>query len=79
MRKDDGGLCWTLLKYLGRKMPGLVQRNGQQFGNGCRIAPALSGSVSEDGIWSRHRADVTFDQLQKVFFAFFYIYINIYI
>ncbi|XP_008787867.2 hornerin-like isoform X1 [Phoenix dactylifera] len=45
-------------------MPGLLQRN-TEFGN----APpphAAAGSTSANGIWSKHRDDITIDQLQKL-------------
>ncbi|KAL6000888.1 hypothetical protein ACLOJK_006615, partial [Asimina triloba] len=38
----------------GTKMPGLLQKNVQSV-----------GQVSVHGIWSKHRSEVTFDQLQK--------------
>ncbi|OVA03149.1 hypothetical protein BVC80_733g25 [Macleaya cordata] len=44
-------------------MPGLPQRN-VQFSNSYS-SPCSAGSVSANGIWSKHRDDVTFDQLQK--------------
>ncbi|XP_008797903.1 uncharacterized protein LOC103712958 isoform X1 [Phoenix dactylifera] len=44
-------------------MPGLLQRNAQ-FGN-APATPAAPRSASIYGIWSRHRDDITFDQLQK--------------
>ncbi|XP_057496411.1 uncharacterized protein LOC130781280 isoform X1 [Actinidia eriantha] len=37
-------------------MPGLAHRNEHQFGN---------GSVSANGFWSKHRNDVSYNQLQK--------------
>ncbi|XP_042514487.1 uncharacterized protein LOC122089094 isoform X2 [Macadamia integrifolia] len=48
-------------------MPGLPQRNAQ-FSNASFTldsSTCLAGSVSADGIWSKHGGDVTFDQLQK--------------
>ncbi|XP_043691288.1 uncharacterized protein LOC122641986 isoform X2 [Telopea speciosissima] len=48
-------------------MPGLTQRNAQfsiasstKYSSSC-----FGGSVSANGIWSKHGDDVTFDQLQK--------------
>ncbi|EHA8588005.1 hornerin-like [Cocos nucifera] len=45
-------------------MPGLFQRNAQ-FGN-APATPTAPGSTSTNGIWSKHRDDITFDQLQKI-------------
>ncbi|XP_010243380.1 PREDICTED: uncharacterized protein LOC104587460 [Nelumbo nucifera] len=49
-------------------MPGLAQRNAQ-FSNASSSLYSSSscstGSISKNGIWSKHRDDVTFDQLQK--------------
>ncbi|KAK9128513.1 hypothetical protein Syun_017310 [Stephania yunnanensis] len=44
-------------------MPGLAQRNAQ-FSNAYSLS-CSAGSVSGKGIWSKHRDDVTFDQLHK--------------
>ncbi|KAG9459843.1 hypothetical protein H6P81_004351 [Aristolochia fimbriata] len=44
-------------------MPGLVQKN-VPIGNASSNLVS-SGSVSANGIWSKHRTDITFDQLQK--------------
>ncbi|XP_058079982.1 uncharacterized protein LOC131228160 isoform X2 [Magnolia sinica] len=42
-------------------MPGLAQKNAEF----CNSPLSSVGSVSANGIWSKHRADITFDQLQK--------------
>ncbi|KAF5177810.1 Atp-binding cassette sub-family g member [Thalictrum thalictroides] len=44
-------------------MPGLPQRN-VQFTN-AYPSTCLSGSISTNGIWSKHRDEISFDQLQK--------------
>ncbi|XP_068662631.1 uncharacterized protein [Aristolochia californica] len=44
-------------------MPGLIQKNAP-IGNASSYLSS-SGSVSANGIWSKHRTDITFDQLQK--------------
>nr|GMD90538.1 uncharacterized protein LOC109162018 isoform X1 [Ipomoea batatas] len=41
-------------------MPGLTQRNDQHSG-----AVSFNGSVSGNGFWSKHRDDVSYNQLQK--------------
>lgn len=49
-------------------MPGLAQRNDNQFSNGMSSLYSLScsnGSVSTHGFWSKHRGDVSYNQLQK--------------
>ncbi|CAH9124517.1 unnamed protein product [Cuscuta epithymum] len=43
-------------------MPGLAQKNDQKFANG---AVSFNGSVSGSGFWSKHRDDVSYNQLQK--------------
>lgn len=43
-------------------MPGLPQRNVSYTSSTCCSA---NGSISSNGIWSKHRDDVSFDQLQK--------------
>ncbi|MQL87942.1 hypothetical protein Taro_020503 [Colocasia esculenta] len=49
-------------------MPGLTQKCGQ-LGNAppplCSPQVAAVGSAAAKGIWSKHRDDITFDQLQK--------------
>ena len=44
-------------------MPGLAQRN-EQFSNAT--SSGGSYSISANGFWSKHRDDVSFNQLQKV-------------
>lgn len=44
-------------------MPGLAQRN-DQFSNGSSQMYSLSSSAN--GFWSKHRDDVSYNQLQKV-------------
>ncbi|XP_042494143.1 uncharacterized protein LOC122073612 isoform X2 [Macadamia integrifolia] len=48
-------------------MPGLTQRNAQfSIASSTKYSSSCSdGSVSANGIWSKHSEDVTFDQLQK--------------
>ncbi|KAL6997519.1 hypothetical protein U1Q18_007644 [Sarracenia purpurea var. burkii] len=49
-------------------MPGLSQRNEHQFGNATSSLyslPCSNGSVSTTGFWSKHRNDVSYNQLQK--------------
>ncbi|KAA8518317.1 hypothetical protein F0562_015800 [Nyssa sinensis] len=51
-------------------MPGLAQRNDNQFSNGMTTSSLYSlscsnGSVSANGFWSKHRDDVSHNQLQK--------------
>ncbi|XP_047333621.1 uncharacterized protein LOC124937404 [Impatiens glandulifera] len=49
-------------------MPGLAQRNYQQFTNGSILSSPLScsnGSISVNGFWSNHRDDISYNQLQK--------------
>ncbi|KAL5719556.1 hypothetical protein ACHQM5_012312 [Ranunculus cassubicifolius] len=45
-------------------MPGLPQRN-VQFTNGYSTTCSTGSVVEANGIWSKHRDDVSFDQLQK--------------
>ena len=56
-------------------MPGLAQqRNDRQFGNATAAAAeslySFSGSngsaIMANGFWSKHRDDVSYNQLQKV-------------
>ncbi|KAF8398531.1 hypothetical protein HHK36_017461 [Tetracentron sinense] len=53
------------------KMPGLAQRNAQfSIDSSSLYSSSCSGrSASANGIWSKHRDDVTFDQLQKFWSA----------
>lgn len=54
-------------------MPGLVHKSSQ-LGNAaaaaaaalCLPSAAAIGPMSSNGIWSKHRDDISFDQLQKV-------------
>jgi len=48
-------------------MPGLTQRN-DQFSNAT--SPGGSYSISANSFWSKHRDDVSFNQLQKVLGCF---------
>ncbi|KAF8396034.1 hypothetical protein HHK36_017646 [Tetracentron sinense] len=48
-------------------MPGLAQRNAQfsNVSSSLYSSSCSGGPVSANGIWSKHRDNVTFDQLQK--------------
>ncbi|XP_059668534.1 uncharacterized protein LOC132313667 [Cornus florida] len=51
-------------------MPGLAKRNDHQFNNATTTSSFYSlscsnGSVSANGFWSKHRHDVSYNQLQK--------------
>ena len=51
-------------------MPGLAQRN-EQFSNAT--SSGGSYSISANGFWSKHRDDVSFNQLQKVLDCSFFL------
>ncbi|MCD7454913.1 hypothetical protein HAX54_026508 [Datura stramonium] len=46
-------------------MPGLAQRNDEQYTNETAAFHASSKSISSDGFWSKHREDISYNQLQK--------------
>ena len=50
-------------------MPGIV-RKSSQLGNAaaalCLPSAAAIGPTSSNGIWSKHRDEISFDLLQKV-------------
>ncbi|XP_049368404.1 uncharacterized protein LOC125833303 [Solanum verrucosum] len=46
-------------------MPGLAQRNDEQNDNETAVFNASSKSISSNGFWSKHREDISYNQLQK--------------
>lgn len=53
-------------------MPGLAQRNNEQFSNNAYLVS------SANGFWSKHSDDVSYNQLQKVpQFSFFLFYFDL--
>lgn len=51
-------------------MPGLTQRNDEQNDNEKPAFNVSSKSISSNGFWSKHREDISYNQLQKVVIEF---------